>query len=353
MKWVVAGGGTGGHFFPALQVAKSLRSLGDEVLFLGVRRGIEAQRVPKEGFPIGFVPFEGFRGRGLRSFRALVLLPLAVVKAVTSMRAFGAQAVFITGGYASIPAAFGSLILGIPCFLHEQNSVPGWANVLSSVFAKGIFVTFRESATFFRSGRMFHSGNVLREEFLRMDFSFPRMGSFHLLVLGGSSGARTINRAVCEVVDLFRRLGIKVTHQTGKLDFEWVDESYKRVGQGQKVLPFIEEMACALKEASFVVSRAGATTLSELSYAGRGAVLVPYPFAVGDHQKLNAEIFARGKGAWVIDNGSFTGEELLKRLLLVFFNRRRLLAMAKRARGAVKVCSAKALVERMKNEVSL
>ncbi len=350
MRWVIAGGGTGGHFFPALEVALRLRDEGDEVLFLGVPKGIEARLGPKYGLKLELLQVEGFRGRGLRGVLSLLKLPLAVAKAVRSVGK--SDGVFVTGGYASFPVALAAFIAGKPLWVHEQNSVPGWTNLFASFFAHEVWVTFKSSAKFFMRKKVFHTGNILRKEFEHLKFAPPVLSTFRLLVLGGSSGARTINEVVVRSLNTLDAAGVEVHHQVGSIDMERVRQVYAGFKR-HRLEEFIEDMVAAYRKCTFLVSRAGATTLSELSCVGRGALLVPYPYAVGDHQKLNALEVAKGKGAFVVDNSELTPELLCRLVLSVFYRKRLAFYMAKGMRGSVKVCSAKNCVERMKNELSV
>ncbi len=346
----MAGGGTGGHFFPALELARALKRAGDEVLFVGVRRGIEAKKAPEEGFPIRFVPFEGVRGRGIGAlFRALFKLPVSVALCVGAFVSTRASGALLTGGYTSFPVAVAAMIAGRPFFVHEQNSVPGWSNLIISRFAREVWVSFEGSARRF-AGRVRHTGNVVRRGFFG-PFKPPRSSPFVLLVLGGSLGARSINRAVADAASLLCSLGVRLVHQTGSADAGWVAEAYR--GISAEAVEFIEDMPSAVFGASFVLSRAGATTLFELATAGRGALLVPYPHAVGDHQRVNAQEVAKRGGAVVLDNSQCTGERVVRELLPFVFNRRLVLAVAKRMRGSLRGCLADRLVEGVRREVSV
>ena len=353
MRWLIAGGGTGGHFFPALEIAKSLAQKGDEVLFVGVKRGIEARLAPKNGFPIRFVPFEGIRGKGIAALvKGLLRLPLSVALCIKSIRDISPDGAIITGGYTSFPLAVACVIAGVPFFVHEQNSVPGWSNLAVSPFARRVWASFEESLKFFKKCRVKLTGNIVRSEILSGQFPL-RPHPFTLLVVGGSRGAKSINKAMMEASFQLASLHIKLIHQTGEEDKEKAEDTYKRAKVKAEVKAFIEDMPSAYREASFVLCRAGATTLFELSSVGRGAILVPYPFAAGDHQKLNAQVLERRKAALVIDNRDCTGENLIRKLLPIFFNRRLCVAMGRRMKRALKPCSGEILAEEVRRELSL
>ena len=352
---MVAGGGTGGHFFPALEVARALKERGERVFFVGVKRGIEAKLAPKFGFDIRFFPFEGLRGRGIfASFKAVLKLPVAVALAVNAVRVEEVRGIFCTGGYASFPAAVAAVVAGIPLFIHEQNSVPGWANLFASRFAREVWVSFQESGRcFVKARRIRHTGNVVRKNIRDVKYRLPPLGVFRLLVIGGSSGARTINKAVCDALPQLNRLGLVLRHQVGGLDAEWVQERYREAGVPWRPEVFIEDMLSAYREASFVISRAGATTLFELSGVGRTGILVPYPYAVGDHQRINAEVLAVRGAALCIDNSELSGENLLKVVVRFFFNRRLIVRMSQRIYRILKLCDVEGEIERLRNEVSV
>ncbi len=336
MRVIIAGGGTGGHLFPALEIARFLQDKGYKVVFVGVKKGIEAQRVPMAGFDIFFVSFEGIRGKGIRSLLALFKLPFSLLETAKVFKRISPSFVVCTGGYTSFPAGFLALVFGVPLYLHEQNIIPGWANWLLSFWAKKVMISFEESKRKFRVFRVFHTGNVVRKDLLNKKLSFPSMKRLSFLIVGGSRGARTINKTVVDSLDKISLFSAEVVHQTGYDDFEWVKKSYENFLPQADVVPFIEDMKKAYQKAHFVISRAGATTLFELSAVGRGAVLVPYPFAVGDHQKKNAEVLFKKKAAILIDNEIFKRENFIKILTKFYFNRRLIYAMGKNMKGALK-----------------
>ncbi len=353
MRWLIAGGGTGGHFFPALEIANSLAKKGDKVTFIGVKRGIEAKLAPQKGLPIRFIPFEGIRGRGaIALLKGLIKLPISVAICIKSIKDFSPNGAIITGGYTSFPLAVACIIAGVPFFVHEQNSVPGWSNLLVSPFAKRVWVSFEESLKYFKKCRVKLMGNIVRSQILNGHFPL-RLHPFTLLVVGGSRGAKSINKAMIEAAPHLASLHIRLIHQTGEEDREEAENTYKRAKIKAKVRAFIEDMPSAYREATFVLCRAGATTLFELSSVGRGAILVPYPFAVGDHQKLNAQVLERRKAALVIDNRDCTGENLIRKLLPIFFNRRLCMAMGRRMKRALKPCRGEMLAEEVKRELPL
>lgn len=345
MRWIVAGGGTGGHFFPALEVAKALIDNGDQVVYIGVRRGIEARIMPSTGIDHHFIDFEGVRGRGIKAFSALAKLLPSLISVFRVFRKFRPDAVFLTGGYVSIPVFLVALILGVPIFIHEQNSIPGLSNVVISGFARKVFVTFEESIRYLRGFKFIVSGNVVREEFFRE--RYPTKSSFNLLVLGGSLGARSINRALIGILDKLKVLNVRIFHQTGRLDYEEVVKAYKELSYDNAfIFDFHDKPWDLLKSATIVVSRAGSSTITEIVLAGRCAILVPYPYAASNHQFFNASIISKLAPVWILEDKDL--DKLFSLLFLYYTDRRRMVKVEDKTRGCFIIGSAKGIVKNMK-----
>jgi len=307
-----SGGGTGGHFFPLAAVASALleRAPGSRVLFVGTRRGIESRMCGRMGFPLVCLPVEGFAGRGPAArFRVLALLPMAVAAAVLLCLKWRPSVVVGSGGYASFPSAVAAGILGIPLLLLEQNIVPGMANRMLSILARAVALSFPETQSRFPA-RGIVTGNPVRPELLGIGVPAEE-GELRLLVLGGSRGARPINRVVGEALPLLARVrGLNIVHQTGTEDLERVRETYADSGLVSRVEGFLFDMRREYSEAHLVLCRAGATTLAELAAAGRPAILVPFPHAAGDHQTANARGFERAGAAVCIAESDLTPDRL-------------------------------------------
>ncbi|MGB9668153.1 MAG: UDP-N-acetylglucosamine--N-acetylmuramyl-(pentapeptide) pyrophosphoryl-undecaprenol N-acetylglucosamine transferase [Thermosulfidibacteraceae bacterium] len=347
MRWIVTGGGTGGHFFPAFEVMKFLRERGEDVLYLGVKRGIEASIIPKSGIPYRLFDFEGVRGRGVRSIFALLKLIPSVIEVAKVFAHFKPDLVFMTGGYVSVPVFIVAFIKDIPIFIHEQNSIPGSSNILTSKFAKGVFVTFEESLKHFKNDRLFVSGNVIREEFFKE--TYPLRSYIRLLVIGGSLGARSINKAVVGMLQLLKRLNIEILHQTGRLDYDGIVESYKDLGYSNaKVFPFYDRPWELLKEATLIVSRAGSSAISEIVLAGRCAIIVPYPYAAGNHQLVNAKILQRLAPIRILEDHELG--MLFREIFLYYINRRRLVKCCSKIKRAIIIGKARDIVIKMLGE---
>lgn len=321
MRVIIAGGGTGGHLFPGLALAEEFRrrDAGTEVTFVGTEHGIEARIIPREGYPIKFLKAEGFVGRSfLRKIGSAVKTALSLLDARRILNSVKPDIVIGVGGYASGAIVLLAGLRSIPTMIHEQNSVPGLTNRILGRIVKRTCVTYHESLPFFPMGRAFLTGNPIRARILRGEretacrlFGLDQ-STFTVFVFGGSAGARSINRAVVEalnhLIDLKEE--IQFLHQTGEKDYESVREAYRKAGFRGTVAPFIYQMAEAYAAADMVISRAGATTLAEITALGKPAILVPYPFASGRHQELNALKLREMGAALMITDNELKGETL-------------------------------------------
>lgn len=301
LRIVFAGGGTGGHLFPALAVAEELRARHPdaEILFVGGRRGLEATVVPRAGFALRALPLAGIRGRSLAAKAgAAAWAALAVARCAAWMARRRPGLVVGTGAYASGPAVLAARLLGVPTMVMEQNHFPGATNRFLAKLVDAVCLPSEEARRQL-GGLGIVTGNPVRRDFTRIGPP-PAGETLSLLVFGGSRGARSINRAIVDALPALRRIAPApfVVHQTGIEDAAWVASAYSRYEPGRyEVLPFIEDMPARLDAADLVVCRAGATTLAELAAAGRPAILVPYPHAAGDHQTRNAEAVQRAGAA--------------------------------------------------------
>lgn len=331
MRMLLAGGGTGGHLFPAVALAQRLQEVepGSEVLFVGTARGIEARVLPELGLPLRTVDIAGFVGKGLGAKAALLpRLARSIRQSMTILSEFRPEVVVGVGGYASAPVLAAAKIKGYPFIIHEQNACPGLTNQLLARWAERVCLSFQESDCAFRRGRVVLTGNPLRrgmEECPPIPWSDPE-----LLIFGGSRGAKAINEVVVmmlpELEPLRGRLTIR--HQTGSEDLERVREGYRQAGwDPESVVPFIQDMASAYARSHLVICRAGATTIAELTACGRPAVLIPYPFAAGDHQTANARALARKGAALMVPQSELTAANLGRIVRDLLGDRERLLDM--------------------------
>jgi len=333
LRMIIAGGGTGGHLFPGLAVAQALAADGEaHVLFVGSTYGIEATAIPRTSFPFQALAIRGVRGRGLRgAVRFAAQLPIALLQAWRVIGNFRPSVVLGLGGYSSFPVVVAAWLRGVPAVLMEQNVRPGLANRLLGSMAQRVCTAFAESAEFFPAGRAVQTGNPVRP-LARSKYSSSDL--FTIFAFGGSQGAHTINMAVVDAARILREHlpGLRMIHQTGTADVEWVERRYRELGVAAEVLAFIDDMASAYGRADLVVCRAGASTLAELAVLGKPSLLVPYPFAADDHQRANADVLLRHGAAECIENSALSGEFLAARVLDLARDRARLQAMGTAAR---------------------
>lgn len=340
MKLLLAGGGTGGHLFPAVALAqKLLASEADaQVLFVGTRRGIEARILPELGLPLETVTIRGLVGQGLwGKIRLLPQLWTSIRQAARILDRFKPDVVLGVGGYASGPALLAARLKGIPYIIHEQNAWPGLTNRLLARWADRVCLSFSEADRAFNRGRTILTGNPLRsgmEDCPPLPTEDPT-----LLVFGGSRGARAINQAVVGALPLLTELRgrLKILHQTGAADLLEVQEGYRQAGwENAEVVPFINDMAAAYARAHLVICRAGATTLAELTVCGRPAILIPYPYAAADHQTANAHMLSSKGAGLSLPQADLTSEFLGRLTSDLLQDRSRLMSMAGVARSLAK-----------------
>jgi UDP-N-acetylglucosamine--N-acetylmuramyl-(pentapeptide) pyrophosphoryl-undecaprenol N-acetylglucosamine transferase len=342
LRVVIAGGGTGGHLYPGIAVARELvrRQPDAQVSFAGTARGIESRVVPREGFELDLIRSSGLKGKSLGDrLRGAVQLPLGLVDSFGIVSRRRPDLVIGVGGYSSGPVVLAAALRGVPTMLLEQNAVPGLTNRWLARVVKAAAVTFEQTQAFF-GAKAFVSGNPVRPEFLAA--AGPHEESAHddqatvarVLVFGGSQGAHAINVAMVEAA---ARLAagaphLRLTHQTGERDVEMVRAAYRQAGLQAVVEPFLYDMGRQLDAADLIVCRAGATTLAEITAAGRAAILVPLPTATDDHQRKNAEALAARGAAELLLQAEMTGDVLAARILALAADagaRRRIAAAAK------------------------
>jgi UDP-N-acetylglucosamine--N-acetylmuramyl-(pentapeptide) pyrophosphoryl-undecaprenol N-acetylglucosamine transferase len=351
VRAIVAGGGTGGHIYPALAIAKGLIRRGAEaVLYAGTREGLEAKLVPAEGLPFVTVTARKLsRGSLGQLIGASVGLVVGLGQAFRILRAFRPQVVIGTGGYVCAPMVLAASLNGIPTMLHEQNAFPGLANRLLASFASVVCTTFEESAARFPPGtRICNTGLPIRPEILgvRREDALSKLGldphKKTILAVGGSLGARRINEAMIEVLRFCRdNPEVQVIHATGEADYASFLERLRARGIDPDkngnitIVPFLHAMPEALAAADLVIGRAGAAFLAELTARGVAAVLVPYPYAAENHQEYNARALLRAGACEVIRDRELTGSVLVEsvRRLLAEDQRREELARRARALG--------------------
>ena len=355
LRVVIGGGGTGGHLYPGIAIAREIvaRRPDATVTFAGTARGIETKVVPREGFQLDLLRSAGLKGRSLlAALRGIALLPASAWDAWRILSRRRPDVVIGVGGYSSGPVVMLAALRRIPTLLAEQNAVPGLTNRLLSHVVSAAAVTFDSTVSFF-GRRGFVAGNPVRPEFLENAGDLPpdsgsRSDRTRVLIFGGSQGAHAINVAmVAAAPRLAAAGGVDVTHQTGERDVELVRRGYGDAGLQARVEPFIYAMDREMKRADVVVSRAGATTIAELTAAGRASILVPLPTAADDHQKKNAEVLARAGAADLIEQKDLTGAVLSQRVLLLAADAERRQRMAEAARKLARPDAAKVIVDRV------
>ena len=345
------GGGTGGHLFPGVAVARELarRSPATRIVFVGSGRDVESRVLSKEGLSLERVRAVGLVGRSVTAVaRGLAILPAGFLDAWRVLRRHQPGLVVGLGGYSSGPVMALAALKGIPTLLLEQNAVPGVTNRLLSSLVRAAAVSYEAALPHFGSVG-FVSGNPVRQGFFDLPAPRPTLAQPHILVLGGSQGAHTVNLAMIEAAPRITAAWeeARFTHQSGEADLDLVREGYRLAGATARVEPFLDGMDREMAEADVIVCRAGATTLAELAAAGRAAILVPYPHATHDHQRRNAAVVAQAGAAEVIDPADLSGLALSERLLELIADDRRRLALADANRRLGTPDAARLIVDRM------
>jgi UDP-N-acetylglucosamine--N-acetylmuramyl-(pentapeptide) pyrophosphoryl-undecaprenol N-acetylglucosamine transferase len=353
VRLLIAGGGTGGHLYPGIAVARELlrRMPHAEVTFVGTAQGIEARVIPREELALDVIRSAGLKGKSIATLaRGMSLLPLSGLDAWNVISRRRPSVVVGLGGYSSGPVVMLAALRGVPTLVMEQNAIPGFANRRLASFIDAAAVTYEESVPYF-GGKAFVSGNPVRPEFFEEAHDKPHSppGAARVLVFGGSQGAHAINMALVEAAPRLAAAagGLAITHQTGERDLEVVREGYGRAGLQARVEPFLYHMDREMKAADVVVCRAGATTLAELAAAGRASILVPLPTATDDHQRKNAEAFVRHGAAVMIEQRELAGERLAQEVLSLAEQASRRAQYAAAARTLARPDAAAAIVDRI------
>ena len=353
---LIAAGGTGGHVYPGIAIAEEWMRAhpGSKVTFVGTSRGVEAKAVPQAGFAFRAIDARGFPRRpGLGFLRAVWAFGRGFFQTAAVIRDVKPHVVVATGGYVSGPVGLWARLLGIPLVLQEQNSVPGAANRWLSLIASEVHISFIESRNYFRRrNHLKVSGNPIRSSLLRQDrtSAYESLGLTPsrrtLLVFGGSRGAASINRAVLGALPGLARIpDLQVVWQTGSEDFEKVKPEAERAGLPVRALAYLDQMERAYAVADLALCRAGAMTITELTACGVPAILVPYPYAAGDHQTQNAKGLVDRGAAELIPDAGLTAEELLRHVDALFRDEPRLRRMARNARAFSRTNAAERIVQ--------
>jgi UDP-N-acetylglucosamine--N-acetylmuramyl-(pentapeptide) pyrophosphoryl-undecaprenol N-acetylglucosamine transferase len=333
---VIAGGGTGGHLYPGIALAKALKrhDMDIEISFVGTQKGIEAKVLPREGFELKTILSAGLLGKKrLSRWMSWVKLPMGTAQSMCFLLKKQPGLVVGVGGYASGPLVLSAWILRIPILIHEQNSIPGLTNTWLGKIADKVAVSFKDSAKFFRKDKVEVTGNMIREEICQPREAYTKdPGSpFRVLVLGGSQGAHSINIAMVEALQSLKdnQGAIHITHQTGERDFQAVKSEYENYGFSHDVRPFIDDMAEQYRQASLVICRAGATTLAEVTACGKVSVLIPYPHAAHNHQEKNARVLNSANAGELLLDKEMSGPRIAQSILHAIEDPQRMEEMGK------------------------
>jgi len=355
---IIAGGGTGGHLFPGIAVAREMEKRFDRtrIIFIVGHREMEMNILDRYGYEKQSIDVEGLKGRGLlRSAGVMVRLPKGLYQSVRVIKRVSPEVVLGVGGYTAGPVCLAGRFLGVPTAIHEQNSYPGLTNRILARVVNKVLISYDESRDYFGSASITLTGNPVREElFVPRDNEARAPSRFTILVLGGSQGARAINTAFIDALLHLRKRGLSpdVIHQTGNLDYERVQQKYREHGLDGDVVPFIEDMAGAYGRADLVVSRAGATTLAEIAALGKASVLIPYPYAANQHQDTNARVLERSGGAIVKREQGMSGEDLAYELGELMEHPERVADMGRAALARGRRDAARQIVDQLLEMVS-
>jgi len=331
-KVILSGGGTGGHLYPALALGQKLRAQNPrlQLIFIGSERDVEKNIMNKYG--VNFVPIkiEGIKGKGLKSIKSFFLLPLSFFKSLAILHRSKPDLVIGMGGYSSGPVVLVASLMKIPTLILEQNLYPGFTNRLLIRWVRKAVVSFENSLPFFKGKGVF-LGNPVREEF----YSLPpkqRNNKLTLLIFGGSQGSHFLNQAVVATLPLLKKEKetLRIFHQTGKADFEWVRNSYvKNHSKDVIVSPYFFDMASFFQKSDLIISRAGATTIAELIASSKASLLIPFARASENHQMRNARELEKIQGAEILREEDFSPERLAERILFFLKNKEKIGQMEK------------------------
>jgi UDP-N-acetylglucosamine--N-acetylmuramyl-(pentapeptide) pyrophosphoryl-undecaprenol N-acetylglucosamine transferase len=352
MTIVIAAGGTGGHLYPAVALAREFlhRDPMTKVLFVGTSRGLESKVLAHEGFELVLINAKPVMGKGLSDvLKGLCAMPLSLWQCGRILSQRQARLVIGVGGYTSPMMVLAAALKRIPRVILEPNAYPGLANKAVGPFVQRVFLAFESAARFFdqRKGRVV--GTPVRKEFLthcRPPGGERQRGGHHVLVFGGSQGAKALNSAAIEgLPDLLKqRPHMTVTHQTGEADHDRVSQAYRRAGVTATVLPFVYDMPAAINAADVVVARAGAMTVAELTTCGKPAILIPLPTAIYDHQMKNAKVMEAAGAAVVLPQADLTGATLARSVAQILDDPQRMKAMEDASVGLRRLDAAEAIV---------
>ncbi len=347
MRIIIAGGGTGGHVIPALAIAQQLKKQFDaEVLFIGTARGIETRLVPQAGFPLELIQVGALKNVSLMTRAKTIFdLPRAIGASSRMLSEFDPEVVIGVGGYASGPAMVAAIRRRLPTLAFEPNVVPGFANRMIARWVSAAAVHFEETCRYFPHCRV--TGVPVRSAFF--DIPSKTDGPPTLLVFGGSQGARAINQAMTTTESLAglraKVPGIRIIHQTGQRDYDRVLASYAQSGIAVEVYKFIDDMPGTFERADLLVCRSGASTVGEITAAGKPAIFVPFPAAADDHQNVNARALERAGAAVVVEESNLDAAYLVDTIAALIGDGARLRTMSAAAKSLAHPKAVEEIVE--------
>lgn len=348
---IVSGGGTGGHLFPGIAVAEAVldRHPAGQVLFVGTGRQTDARVLANRKFQTTTISCRGLKGKSvLQRLTALLQLPLSTLSAMRLMRRFRPQLVLGVGGYVTGPVLLAAKMMGVATCIHEQNSVPGMANRKLGRLVDRIFLSIPGSERYFAEGKWVLTGNPLRRELMEAAAGKrEKKDGLTLLVLGGSLGAHRVNILIAGAMEILKNTvaQLQVIHQTGRDDEQMVAGRYKELGIKAEVAAFFSNMAGLYSRADLVVSRAGATTLAEITAFGLPMILIPYPFAADDHQRKNGEYLVQGGAALMFTQDALTEQGLAEQISGLLADEKRRIQMGQAARRLARPDATEAIVK--------
>lgn len=363
MRWIITGGGTGGHLYPGIAIAQELRRQVEDaqILFVGHGRGLTGDILGREGFLFKEIKVSPIKGKSVwASLKAISGLPVACWQSSRIIARFNPQAVVGVGGYSAGPVVLTASLMNRACYIQEQNTYPGLTNRILSKWVRKIFISYKASENFFPANKSLFTGNPVRTSITKLpskDEALQRFGlcrdRFTVFVFGGSQGARRINLGILEALPLLaaEKDKLQIIHQTGERDYAEVKTAYEQQEICAHVSPFIYDMPDAYAAADLIICRAGATTLTEITTVGKPALLIPYPYAADDHQRKNADVLANEKAAQLMPDNEVSGERLAQVILDLMTNRERLFLMSRKCKTFSRLDAARRIVEHVLAEV--
>ncbi len=340
MKFVFAGGGTGGHVVPALAVAREIVERGHSAVFIGTKQGIEAKLVPPAGFPIHWIEIGGLNRVGWKKLlRSLWQLPASVFRCIRILDRERPHALFSMGGYVAGPALLAAVWRRIPVVAMEPNAMPGFVHRITARWVDRALLGIADAAPFFPADRSLVTGVPVRPEFFRVPPLPPphdRNAPFTVLITGGSQGSRTLNRAFRQSWPLFSSAELRFIHQSGPADADSLARDFQQSGLTGTVTAFIAAMPTSFAQADLVIGRAGANAVAELAAAGKPSILIPFPFAADQHQAANARALENAGAAIHIPDSQFDGPRLHREVTALLHDPARLARMALAAKSLAK-----------------